>query len=169
MFHSYLTPRAEVRDAGRKGQGLFATEAITRGETIAAFGGHVCDEATFDELSEHRRIHGIQIDDHLYMVGPEEPEPADFANHSCEPNAGILGNILLVAMTEIAPGEEICFDYAMCDVDDYDEFVCECGTPSCRRLITGADWKRSDLQSRYAGYFSAYVLRKIQALVNPEA
>lgn len=169
MTHSsYLSPRAEVRDAGRKGRGIFATDAIARGETVAAFGGMVCDGEAFHRLSEHRRIHAIQIDEDLYMVGPDAPDPADYANHSCEPNAGILGNVLLVAMTDIASGEEICFDYAMCDVDDYDEFVCECGAPGCRRLITGADWKLPELQTRYAGHFSAYVMRKIAAEVNGE-
>ena len=64
-------------------------------------------------------------------------------------------------MTDIEPGAEICFDYAMCDSDDYDEFVCACGTPTCRGLITGADWQRPEIQARYAGYFSPYLASKI--------
>ena len=151
MEHSsYLSPDVAVQDAGRKGKGLFAIAPIAQGTTVAAFGGTVCTRATFDALPEDRRIHAIQIDEDLYMVGPVDPDPADYANHSCEPNAGIVGNILLVAMTDIAPGEEVCFDYAMGDTADYDEFVCECGTPGCRRLVTGGDWKRPELQARYA-------------------
>ena len=49
-------------------------------------------------------------------------------NHSCDPNCGIVGAVLLVAMRDIEPGDEICFDYAMTDTDDYDEFECTCGT-----------------------------------------
>lgn len=158
---SWLTPRAVLRDAGRKGLGIFALEPIARGETVAGFGGQVFERDDFDRLDHERRSHSIQIDADLYLVSPEELEPADYANHSCEPNAGILGNVLVVAMTDIAPGDEICFDYAMCDAADYDEFVCECGTPSCRGLVTGADWMRPELQIRYAGFFSAYIERRI--------
>jgi SET domain-containing protein len=160
---SYLTSRASVRDAGRKGHGVFAVAPIAAGETIAGWGGEVMDRDAFGRLTEHRRTHSIQIDEHLYMVGPEHPEAADFANHSCAPNAGIVGNILLVAMVAIAAGEEICFDYAMADTDDYDEFVCECGTPQCRRLVTGGDWRIPELQDRYRGFMSSYVERRIAA------
>lgn len=167
---SWLTPRAELRDAGRKGLGIFAVEPIGRGETVAGFGGRVCEREEFDRLDSHRRSHSIQIDSGLYLVIlGDQLEPADYANHSCEPNAGLLGNMLVVAMTDIAPGEEICFDYAMCDADDYDEFVCECGTPSCRGLVTGADWKRPELQARYAGYFSSYLANRIADAATPRA
>jgi len=160
---SYLTPKAEVRDAARKGRGVFATVPIAAGETVAAWGGEVMDGSAFAAQSEHRRTHGLQIADDLYMVGPEAPDPADFANHSCEPNAGIVGNILLVAMTPIAAGEEICFDYAMADTDDYDEFICECGSAQCRQLVTGGDWRLPELQARYRGFMSSYIERRIAA------
>lgn len=160
---SYLSPKIEVREAARKGLGLFAVATISRGETLAGWGGQVMARADFDRQSEHRRTHALQIDDDLYMVGPEEPDPADLANHSCEPNAGVVGNVLLVAMTDIVPGEEVCFDYAMADTDDYDEFVCECGTASCRRLVTGGDWRIPELQQRYRGYLSSYIERRIAA------
>jgi hypothetical protein len=160
---SWLTPKAELRAAGRKGLGIFASQVIGRGETVAGFGGHVMGRDEFDRLDEDRRAHSIQIDAELYLVSPVDLEPADYVNHSCEPNAGLLGNVLVAAMTDIAPGEEICFDYAMCDAADYDEFVCECATPSCRGLVTGADWQRPELQSRYAGYFSSYLAQRIAA------
>jgi uncharacterized protein len=160
---SWLTPSAELRDAGPKGLGIFATAPISRGETVAGFGGQIYEREEFDRLDPYRRAHSIQVDADLYLVSPTELEPADYANHSCEPNAGLLGNVLVVAMTGIAPDEEICFDYAMCDAADYDEFVCECGTASCRGLVTGADWRRPELQVRYAGYFSSYLASRIEA------
>ena len=163
MVHSFLTRKAEVRDAGRKGRGVFATEAIAAGETIAAFGGTVCEKASFDALTDVQRTHAIQIDDELYMVGPVDSEPADFANHSCGPNAGISGNILLVAMVDIRRDEEICFDYAMCDAADYDEFICACGADDCRNVVTSADWQQSELQQRYSGWMSSYLQRRIDA------
>ncbi len=32
------------------------------------------------------------------------------------------------------------------------------------KFLTGKDWQRPDLQKRYAGYFSAYLARKIALL-----
>lgn len=169
MSQSFLTPKAEVREAGRKGLGLFATSAISAGETVAGFGGSVATRAEFDALSDERRIHAIQIDDELYMVGPAEYEPADMANHSCAPNCGIVGNILLVAMAPIAAGDEITFDYAMCDAADYDEFVCACDSEMCRKVVTSADWQRPELQQRYRGYISSYLQRRIDAAASSDA
>jgi hypothetical protein len=71
------------------------------------------------------------------------------------------GQIVLVAMREIAPGEEICFDYAMTDSYPYDEFACRCGSTRCRKRVTAADWRRIDLQERYRGFFSPYLQKRI--------
>lgn len=161
MHQSWLTPLAQVRDAGAKGLGVFATADIPAGTTVAGFGGHVVERAEFDLLAEDLRTHSLQVDDRLYLVSLPPFAPADYVNHSCEPNCGIVGSLLLVTMTDVVAGEELCFDYAMTDTNDYDEFVCACGTPSCRRLITGGDWKLPELQERYRGYFSAYITRKI--------
>ena len=95
---------------------------------------------------------------------PREHPPfddADYVNHSCDPNCGIVGSVLLVTMRDVAAGEELCFDYAMTDTDDYDEFECSCGTPTCRGTVTGADWKEPELRDRYRGWCSAYIERLI--------
>jgi len=158
---SWVISRSEVRSAGAKGVGVFATAAIPAGTTVAAFGGFVVDRGEFDVLDEECRTHSLQIDDELYMVSMPPFAPGDLINHACEPNCGIVGSCLVVATTDIDAGDELCFDYAMTDTNDYDEFVCACGSPSCRGLITGADWKRPELQERYSGFFSAYITRKI--------
>ena len=48
----------------------------------------------------------------------------------------------------------------MTDDDDY-SVECKCGAPNCRKILTGKDWQHSELQKRYAGYFSAYLARKM--------
>ncbi len=55
-------------------------------------------------------------------------------------------------------------DYAMCDGSPYDEFDCECGSPLCRGRVTGEDWRNPELWQRYAGHFSPYLARRIDAL-----
>ena len=48
--------------------------------------------------------------------------------------------------------------------DDNDESMrCGCGTPSCRGLISGRDWRRGELQRRHGSCFSAYLLRRLPA------
>ncbi|MBI3396294.1 MAG: S-adenosylmethionine decarboxylase, partial [Spirochaetia bacterium] len=78
---------------------------------------------------------------------------------SCEPNCGIRGQSGIVALRDIAPGEEITVDYAMYQTVGQ-EFDCQCGTPSCRRAIRGEDYMALDLRDRYRGYFSTYVHRR---------
>jgi hypothetical protein len=64
-----------------------------------------------------------------------------YMNHSCEPNVGFddIGNF--VAMRDIVNGEELTWDYSFNETNPNFIMQCECGTPSCRRAITGNDWK----------------------------
>jgi len=39
-----------------------------------------------------------------------------------------------------------------------------CGEPTCRGLFTGLDWTKPELQTKYAGWFSPYLSRRIAAL-----
>jgi SET domain-containing protein len=164
MDFTWLTGKAEAHPAGDKGWGSFATEPIPAGETVAAFGGWVVSRAVLSTMSHDRQGRSIQIDEDLYLVSSDTPEPGDMLNHSCEPNCGLAGSSLLVAMRDIEPGEELCFDYAMCDASDYDEFACLCGQPTCRGVVTGADWRDPVIQAKYLGYFSPYLNRRIAAL-----
>ena len=163
MDVNWLTPKAQARPAGATGMGSFAVAPISAGETIAAFGGWVVDEATLATLPAERVSRTMQIDDALYLAPSEAPEHGDFINHSCEPNCGLLGATVVVAMRDIAVGEELRFDYAMSDGSDYDEFDCACGSPLCRGSVSGNDWSRPELQARYAGYFSPYLVRRMAA------
>jgi len=106
----------------------------------------------------------VQIADgfHLAAVAEAEYEPVMlFLNHSYEPNVGFVGNIVLVAMREISPGEELTTDYAL--FDDYDGAMeCQCGSPSRRGTVNGRDWRRPELQRKYGDYFSTYLSRRIR-------
>ncbi len=163
---SWIIETTSVAPAGAKGHGLFATSAIQRGQIVAAFGGIAVDSAQFQALPNERQIHALQISDELFLVGPEESEPADYFNHSCDPNLGFMGNVILVALRDIETGEEMTFDYAMCDSDPYDEFSCLCGSANCRNVVTGDDWKLADVQIRYSEYFSSYLTQRIKSEFN---
>jgi len=85
-----------------------------------------------------------------------------FTNHSCDPNIAIQGQIVFVAMRDIAPGEELTHDWATTDDADY-TMTCLCGSPSCRGTITGKDWINPRLQEKYEGWFCWFLQRKIDA------
>jgi hypothetical protein len=157
---SWLIADAVARPTEAKGTGVFATAPAEAGTTVAAFGGFAVDGAELRSLGDSVRHHALQIDDDLFLASVPPFDPADYVNHSCDPNCGIVGGILLVAMRAVAAGEELCFDYAMTDSDDYDEFTCLCGTAECRGIVRGSDWKLAELQARYAGWFSAYLSRR---------
>lgn len=164
MDVNWLTPKAQARATDGRGMGSFAVEPIRADETVAAFGGWVVDADTLATLPDERVSRTMQIDDELYLAPGAVPEHGDFVNHSCEPNCGLLGATVVVAMRDIAVGEELCFDYAMGDGSDYDDFSCLCGTPRCRGVVTGRDWRLPELHARYAGWFSPYLARRISRL-----
>jgi uncharacterized protein len=164
VVSSYISPKARKGVASAiAGRGLVAVAPIARDEIVAIKGGHIVDTATLDSLPEVLRNTDVQIADGFYLaaLNEDEYEPVMlFINHSCEPNVGFAGNIVLVAMRDISPNEELTTDYAL--FDDYDGTMeCRCGAGSCRGAIGGRDWQRPDLQRRYGTYFSSYLQRKI--------
>lgn len=164
---SYLSPKTEVRESKIHGRGLFAVAAIAKDEIVAVKGGHIVDRKTLREkITPRLGPVEIQIDDNLF-VAPTTKEERDlsilYSNHSCDPNLGMRGEITFVAMRDIRAGEELTHDWAITDDDDY-SVECNCGASRCRQIITGKDWRRPELQKRYAGYFSAYLTRKINLL-----
>ena len=160
---SYLSSKLEGRlKADKSGNSIFAIEPIKKGELVAVFGGVVYEWETFIHLPEIERMLCLQVEDRHFLV-PRPIGEGDYVNHSCNPNAGLSGQIGLVAMRDIQIGEEVCFDYAMCDTMPYDEFNCLCGATTCRHKVGGNDWQRPELQKRYAGFFSPHVQRRIDA------
>jgi SET domain-containing protein len=161
---SYLSPKAEVRPSAIHGRGLFAREAIAKGEIVCIKGGHIFDRRRLAELQPDLGPAEVQITEDLF-IGPVRAEDREggmiFSNHSCEPNIGVRGQIVFVAMRDVEVGEELTHDWAMTDDDSY-EMTCRCGAAACRGVVTGQDWRRPELQQRYGDYMSWYLLRKIR-------
>ncbi len=104
MDYNWLFPGADARPVGDKGWGSFATEPIAAGTTVAAFGGWIVTRETLATFSDDRQGRSIQVDEDLYLVSDETPEPGDMLNHSCEPSCGLVGATLLVARRDIEVG-----------------------------------------------------------------
>jgi hypothetical protein len=163
--NAFISPKLEAYPLPDKGgYGVYARESIAQGELLVVWGGVVMDWGEFQQLPAWTRHYSIQVEEDLYLVTLQPAEPADCIDHCCSPNAGMSGQIALIARRDISPGEEICYDYAMSDGSPYDEFDCQCGSPDCRGRITGEDWQRPDLQEKYEGFFSPYLQRRIDRL-----
>lgn len=165
---NFLSPKAYVRADGT-GWGSYAAQPIAAGETVAAFGGECVSRAELDRLDEGSATQMVQIDDDLFLVTPIAQVPGDTVGHSCTPNCGIAAGVLVVAMRDIAVGEQLCFDHAMTAGCDVDEFECACGAAACRHTVTGHDWMLPELQLAYRGYFSPYLAKRISSLVRTGA
>ena len=165
--HSYLNPKVKVLSSGIDRRGIFAVSPIKKGEIVCVWGGHVITQKEFDTLAkkQFRNIddYATKVADGFYLVSCKKGglEDDDFFNHSCNPNCGIQGHLLMTAMRDIRRDEELTYDYAMTDADYDYSFKCGCGAKDCRRLITTNDWKSPTLWRKYKGYFSWYVQGKI--------
>jgi hypothetical protein len=163
LLASYRSPKTDIRPSAIGGRGLFAAAPIRRGEVVSVKGGRLLDRAG---MAEHGGAVGdaeLQVTDDLFLapVGEAEFEAVMmFLNHSCEPNVGVQGQIVFVAMRDVAAGEELTLDYATID-HDTPLMACRCGATSCRGVVTGRDWQRPELQRKYGRYFAWYLLEKM--------
>jgi SET domain-containing protein len=165
LTQHFFSDKLEARNSPETGgYAVFAKAPVAKGELLAMWGGDIVNGEQLKAKSQEQQSHSIQVWDDLFQVSyrdNEDPAPADYFNHSCTPNAGLCSPISLEAMRDIEAGEEVCFDYAMSDSTDYDEFQCACGTAHCRGEVKGTDWQRPELQARYGEYFSPYLKRRI--------
>ena len=161
---SWRSSKTEVRQSPIHGKGLFATADIAKGEIVMIKGGHIVGRDFLErEVTPQLGPVEIQIGDDLFIapVTADEREGSMlYSNHSCAPNLGLRGNIIFVALRDIGAGEELTHDWCMTDDASY-ETECTCGSANCRRVLTGKDWQRPELQARYRGYFATYLSDKI--------
>jgi hypothetical protein len=163
LVQNFLTPLAVPFGTPPHGFGSRAISVIPAGTSVATFGGTAMSRVDFSQYEADRRSRSLQVDTNVIFLGPPSREPGDSINHSCEPNCGMRNATAIVAMRDIAIGEELTFDYAMSDASDYDEFNCNCGTSLCRGRVRADDWRLDTLRHRYKGFFSPYIQRKIDA------
>jgi SET domain-containing protein len=161
---SYISPKATVKESPIQGRGLFALEPIKKREIVCIKGGYIFDRQKLREVEKSLGPAEIAISEDFF-IGPLSAEEREgsmiFSNHSCDPNIGVQGQIIFVAMRDIEAGEELTHDWATTDDDTY-EMECKCSARECRKVITGQDWKRRDLQEKYGEYMSWYLQQKIK-------
>lgn len=151
-----------VRNSYNRGLGAFTTADLPQGETVVVYGGRVLTTEQLKLLPSNLDM-VVQVEENLYYVPINllELGIGERVNHSCNPNVGFSGQMCLVAMRDIAAGEEITMDYALCDARESFHLDCNCGELECRSIVRGTDWEREDLQDRLFDYFQPFLQRRI--------
>jgi SET domain-containing protein len=148
--------RCYVKESTQHGKGVFASTDIRAGEPILSFGGPLLHRSQVDFNDYH-----LQVDDEHYL-GPSRLAD-DYVNHSCDPNAGFRDGLVLVALRDIAQGEEITWDYSTAiDEPDFEGFACRCHTPRCRGLVASYRHLPGQLRAALWSSLVPYLKRRYQ-------
>ena len=122
-----------IRSSSIHAAGCYTTTAISRGARVVEYTGPRISKELADEK--------YQDSPTTYLFGVGDGEQvidghgiAMFVNHSCDPNCEtdeFDGRVWICAIRDIAPGEELTYDYHLYDGDE-DEARCNCGAAACR-------------------------------------
>jgi SET domain-containing protein len=117
-------------------------EAIPAGKDILEYVG----ERITKEESRARCEAGNEFifasDKEYDLDGSVEWNLARWLNHACAPNCAAEhadGRIWIVATRDIAPGEELTFNYGY-DLDEYRDHPCHCGAAGCIGYIVAGEF-----------------------------
>jgi cyanophycin synthetase len=140
----------EVRSI-RSGRAVVASRGISVGETVLKAWG---------PQAPRRSPHSMQVDVNTHIL----PDGVMvLVNHSCDPNCGVLirpagREIEVRALRQIAPGEEITFDYNTFEYEiDHAGRACQCGAANCRGRVPGFKHVAAEVKARYGEYVAEYL------------
>jgi uncharacterized protein len=132
----------EVKPSLIHGTGVFARVAIAEETRILEYVG---ERLTKEESWERRKANNFfifTVTDDFDIDGAVDWNPARFINHSCGPNCEAREedeHIWIVALRDIAAGEELSFNYGY-DLEDYEEHPCICGAPECVGFMVAEEY-----------------------------
>jgi len=122
-----------IRSSAIHAAGCYTTTPIRKGQRVIEYTGHRLTKAEADKAYEESPV------TYLFGLGDgkiviDGHSMAMFINHSCDANcetSEINGRVWIKAIRNIAPGEEITYDYCLYDGGD-DPALCNCGAEKCR-------------------------------------
>lgn len=143
-----------IKSSAQHGRGVFAARRIAAGEAILEFSGPRLHRAQVNEEDYH-----LQVGEDEYLGASGQAD--DYVNHSCEPNAGFAGGLVLVAQREILLDQEITWDYS-CAIDEegFAGFPCQCGSRACRGLVQSFRNLDAVTRERLRTWVLPYLARK---------
>ena len=158
----WTSPSVKIKQSKIGGKGLCAVKPVKKDDLVVVWSGTYVGAAVAKKAEKQGKL-VMQWDDNLFSVEDRGEGSGYFVNHSCEPNLYMQGSYALVAMRDIAKGEELTADYALWESDGkyVSKWNCNCGSAQCREKITGDDWRLSELQARYKDHFSPLINKMI--------
>lgn len=137
-------PLYEIRTSPIHGRGLYARDFIEKDTWIVQYVGEKVDKDESDRRSNEllekskkdggARVYTFILDDQWDIDGNAEDNDARLVNHSCDGNVEAQiwedKEIWFVALRDIAPGEELFYNYGF-DLEHWEEHPCCCGSERC--------------------------------------
>jgi len=127
----------EVRPSPIDGKGCFATLPFRKGRKIAELTGErVSRVEAARRMRGRRRLHICAIDSYWGVDSSRGGNGTQYVNHCCRPNSFMRvtrGHIIIYALRDIRPGEELTLDYGVTYHPDTKR--CLCGAANCRGTL----------------------------------
>jgi len=121
------------RGSAIHGAGGFANRDIPNGMRIIEYLGERISKQESLRRCEQNNEYIFRLNEQEDLDGHVTWNPARLLNHSCAPNCEAQlqdGRIWILAIRDIAAGEEITFNYGY-DLEDFQRYPCNCGSPDC--------------------------------------
>lgn len=137
--------RLIVRSSPIHAAGVFTLSSIPKGTRVLEYTGERLKHDDADELYKDRPYtYLFGFGDGTYVI--DGYGMAMYVNHSCDPNCETEededGHVWIIAIRDIAAGEELAYDYFLYDGEG--EAPCTCGSQECR----GTMYSPSEIRKR---------------------
>jgi uncharacterized protein len=120
--------------------GVYTNSVIRKGSRILEYDGErITAEEADRRYDTSSRTYLYGLDDGKTVI--DGAGLGAYLNHSCDPNCEVdevKGRVWLLALRDIAAGEELLWDYNL--YDDDDPAPCHCGSPKCRGTMYSREW-----------------------------
>jgi len=146
-----MSRRYAARRSPIHGNGVFAVKPIKAGEHVIEYKGdrmtHAQADKKYGDGGETGHTFLFTLNDKYIVDGGTNGNDARWINYSCDPNCQAMieeadgrdrkkDRVLIEAIRDIAPGEELTYDYGITlDVPHTARlkkvWVCHCGSPKC--------------------------------------
>lgn len=156
----YFSPIVKRSTSVIADHGLIAQRDITPWEIVVINYGTAVNNETIDAINKFYDYDNILcVDFGKYLANkPFEWEGQwAYINHSCEPNAGLLSENVIIAIENVKAWEEVCIDYWTFETREGRTMECNCRSEKCRKIITAKDYLLPELKVRLGKYFSPYL------------
>ncbi len=146
------TPKKiEARLSSIHGNGVFATDAIAKGERIVRYKGllrtHDEVDAQYGHIDENGHTFLFTLNDDYVIDATKRGNVVKWINHSCSPNCEAVieedqdgdsrgDKVFIEALRDITAGEELTYNYGIVLAERHTAklkkiWECRCGSPKC--------------------------------------